>query len=174
MLPKITVITPVYNGEKHLEEAINSLINQQYPNLEYIVIDAKSTDETPGIIKKYKDFINVIISEKDKGTNDACNKGFKIATGEIIGLLNADDRYENNVLHRVAEEFIRDKELDCVSCGAQIISKDIDGKYVQQKIFRGNDLELNLQSVLACPITDARFLKKSVIDKHNGYSALDK
>jgi glycosyltransferase involved in cell wall biosynthesis len=94
-LPLITIITVVYNGEIYLEETIQSVINQTYPNIEYIIIDGGSTDETLDIIKKYEDKIDYWISEKDKGIYDAMNKGLKLATGNFIAILNADDYYED-------------------------------------------------------------------------------
>ncbi len=83
-LPLITVITVVYNGEKYLEETIQSVINQTYPNVEYIIIDGGSTDETIDIIKKYEDKIDLWISEKDEGIYDAMNKGIYLATGQWV------------------------------------------------------------------------------------------
>ena len=89
--PLISIITVVYNGEKHLEETIQSVINQTYDNVEYIIIDGGSTDGTLEIIKKYEDKIDYWVSEKDRGMYNALNKGFSCANGEYLGWLNADD-----------------------------------------------------------------------------------
>lgn len=90
---KISVITIVYNNEDCIEECINSVLNQTYTNIEYIVIDGGSNDGTLDIIKKYKNKISYFISEKDNGLYDALNKGIKAATGDIIGILHSDDLF---------------------------------------------------------------------------------
>ncbi|MCT7489225.1 glycosyltransferase [Aliarcobacter cryaerophilus] len=89
--PLISIITVVFNGEKYLEETIQSVINQTYDNVEYIIIDGGSTDVTLDIIKKYEDKIDYWVSEKDSGIYDAMNKGIQVSQGEIIGVVNADD-----------------------------------------------------------------------------------
>ena len=89
--PLISIITVVYNGEKYLEETIQSVINQTYDNVEYIIIDGGSTDGTVDIIKKYEDQIDYWVSEKDTGMYNALNKGFSCAQGDYLGWLNADD-----------------------------------------------------------------------------------
>ena len=90
--PIISIITVVFNGEKYLEETIQSVLNQTYDNVEYIIIDGGSTDGTLGIIKKYEDKIDYWVSEKDKGIYDAMNKGILVATGDWINFINAGDR----------------------------------------------------------------------------------
>ncbi len=91
-LPLITVITVVLNGEKTLEETIKSVINQTYPNVEYIIIDGGSTDGTLDIIKKYEDYIDYWVSEPDEGIYDAMNKGIKVAVGFYYVFLGSDDK----------------------------------------------------------------------------------
>lgn len=103
--PLVSIITVVFNGDKHLENAIQSVINQTYENIEYIIIDAGSTDGTLDIIKKYEGHIDYWISEPDKGIYDGMNKGISLSTGEVIGLLNSDDWYENYTVHKVVEEY---------------------------------------------------------------------
>lgn len=89
--PRITVVTPSYNQGKFLEETILSVINQNYPNLEYFIIDGGSTDNSLEIIKKYENNIAYWVSEPDKGQSDALNKGFNIATGDFVTWVNSDD-----------------------------------------------------------------------------------
>src|SRR6185436_13398869 len=91
--PKISIVTPSYNQGTYLEETILSVLNQKYPNLEYIIIDGGSTDNSIEIIKKYEKQLAFWCSEKDKGMYDAIQKGFSKSAGEIMGWLNSDDRY---------------------------------------------------------------------------------
>ena len=109
--PLVTIITIVFNGQETLSKAIESVSNQTYPNVEYIIIDGGSTDGTLNIIKKYGDVITKWISEKDRGISDAFNKGLKLAKGEIIGILNADDWYERNAIISVVEAFENNKNI---------------------------------------------------------------
>ncbi len=108
--PLVTIITVVFNGEKHLEKTIQSVIQQTYPNIEYIVIDGGSTDGTIDIIKKYGQQISQWVSEKDKGIADAFNKGIQKATGSIIGLINADDWYEPDAV-QTAVQHLKDADI---------------------------------------------------------------
>jgi len=103
---KITLITVSYNSAKTIEETINCVLGQTYSNIEYIVVDGASKDETPSIIEKYKDQISKTIIEPDYGIYDAMNKGIRAATGDVIGFLNADGSYVGTkVLERVAQAF---------------------------------------------------------------------
>ena len=97
-LPLITVITVVLNAGKQLEKTIESVLYQKYPNIEYIIIDGGSKDETLDIIKKYEDYIDYWVSEKDNGIYDAMNKGIKVAMGQGLLFLNSGDYFEGNVL----------------------------------------------------------------------------
>ncbi len=90
-LPKVTVITPSYNQGQFIEATIQSVLNQTYPNIEYILVDGGSTDETMTVVERYRDRINTIIHERDQGQSDAINKGFRKATGELVGWINSDD-----------------------------------------------------------------------------------
>lgn len=105
---KITVITITYNSEATLENTIKSVLEQGYENLEYIIIDGDSSDSTVEIIKKYEQYLAYWISEKDMGISDAFNKGLKKATGDIIGIINSDDKFCNNIFTRIVEVFEND------------------------------------------------------------------
>lgn len=105
--PKISVVTPSYNQGKYIEETIRSVIMQGYPNLEYIIIDGGSTDNTIEIIKKYENDITYWVSEKDNGQTHAINKGFEKATGDILAYINSDDVYMPYTFKLVAELFVQ-------------------------------------------------------------------
>jgi len=108
--PLISIITVVYNGAKTLEQTIQSVINQTYNNIEYIIIDGGSTDGTLDIIKKYENHISQWVSEPDKGLYDAMNKGISKANGELIGMINSDDWYEDNAVELIADAYQKHSE----------------------------------------------------------------
>lgn len=108
--PKITVVTPSFNQGKFIEDTILSVIGQAYPNLEYIIMDGGSTDETVEIIKKYESKIDFWVTEKDKGQADAINKGFKKATGDILCWLNSDDYFLPGTLHYVGQQLKKENK----------------------------------------------------------------
>jgi len=109
---KVSVITPSLNQALFIEHTILSVKSQSYPNIEHIVIDGRSTDETIQILKKYHHLI--WLSEPDKGQPDAINKGFKLASGDIIAWLNSDDLYEPNIMSSVVHEFKNDTAIDMI------------------------------------------------------------
>lgn len=103
---KISIITVVRNNEKTIRYAIDSVLEQSYKNIEYIVVDGASTDATVNIVQSYGNKITKFMSEKDKGLYDAMNKGLALATGDVIGILNSDDFYMNKyVIEKVVKEF---------------------------------------------------------------------
>ncbi len=111
---KISIITPSYNQGQYIEETILSVLNQEYSNLEYIIMDGGSKDDSVELIKKYEDKISFWESKKDKGQSDAINKGLKKATGDIVAWLNSDDMYAENALVRVASIFENHPDVDIV------------------------------------------------------------
>jgi glycosyltransferase involved in cell wall biosynthesis len=103
---KISIITITYNSASTIEQTVRSVINQTYPDIEYIIVDAVSTDGTLEILEKYRNKIAKIVSEKDKGLYDALNKGIRLASGDVIGILHSDDFYiDKNVLEKYADVF---------------------------------------------------------------------
>jgi glycosyltransferase involved in cell wall biosynthesis len=113
-LCKVSIITVVWNNKKTIKDAINSVLNQTYKNIEYIIIDGASTDGTIKVIKNYKDKITKFISEPDKGLYDAMNKGVALATGDVVGILNSDDFYiDEFVIEKVIKTF-KDQKVDSV------------------------------------------------------------
>ncbi len=112
-LPLVTIITPSYNQGEFIRQTIESVLSQDYLNLEYWVIDGGSTDDTVDILKSFGNKIHWI-SKKDAGQADAINKGFALAKGEIIAWLNSDDFYERGAIKKVVNFFVAHDETDCV------------------------------------------------------------
>jgi glycosyltransferase involved in cell wall biosynthesis len=120
--PKISVVTITMNSARTLQDCINSVANQSYKDIEYIVIDGASEDDTLQIISNNLKRVDIFVTEQDEGIYDALNKGFKMANGDIIGILHSDDYYyENSVLDRVAKEF-EDPAVDYVYGDIQMIN----------------------------------------------------
>ena len=112
---KVSIITVCYNAEKHIEQAIQSVLAQTYKNIEYIIVDGQSTDSTMTIINKYRNHITKIVSEKDSGIYAAMNKGIKLSQADILYFLNSDDRlYDCHVLDNIISAFNRDKSVDLI------------------------------------------------------------
>jgi glycosyltransferase involved in cell wall biosynthesis len=131
-LPKITVVTPSYNQGEFLEKTILSVLNQNYPNLEYIIMDGGSTDNSVDIIKKYEDKVSYWQSQSDEGQSAAINAGFKRATGDILCWLNSDDRFVDNTLSIVGNYFIKYKDCQWLVGNGEIV--DTKGKYIETMI----------------------------------------
>ena len=121
--PLISVVTIVYNGERHLEQTIRSVVGQSYGNIEYILVDGGSTDGTLDIIRKYEDRIDYWISEPDRGISDAMNKGTRLATGDIVAHLHADDYYpDESVVSSVHGAFVDHKEAGWLTGGMYLVN----------------------------------------------------
>ena len=112
--PKISIITPSYNQSDYIEQTIKSVLDQNYPNLEYIIMDGGSTDGTVKILEKYSNRLTHWESSKDKGMYDALYKGIELSTGDIIGWINSDDLYLPNSFFTVAELFSTFKNIDWI------------------------------------------------------------
>ena len=159
--PKVSIITVVYNGIAHLEQTIQSVLNQNHDNIEYIIIDGGSTDGTVELIKQYEDRIAYWISEPDAGIYDAMNKGIDKATGEIVGLINADDWYEEDTVSLVVDTF--EKENADVVHGSMRIIKESGEGFIK---FASVDISnLKKGMLLSHPTV---FAKKELYDKY-GY-----
>jgi glycosyltransferase involved in cell wall biosynthesis len=118
-----SVVTPSYNQGRFIERTIHSVLDQQYPQLEYVICDACSTDETPLIVQKYTTQLK-LIREPDGGQADAVNKGIQATRGELIGWLNSDDVYQPGALVTVAAYFSRHTDVDVVYGDANLIDAD--------------------------------------------------
>ncbi len=127
---KISLITVSYNAEKTIEKTIKSVLDQDYYNIQYIVIDGDSEDGTMNIINKYKNEIAIIKSEKDSGMYDGINKGIALATGQIIGIINADDIFASRyILSEVAAAFFRNECAESLIGDVRFVNGD--GKTVR-------------------------------------------
>jgi glycosyltransferase involved in cell wall biosynthesis len=161
---KISIITPSYNQGQFLEETILSVLNQDYDNIEYIVIDGGSTDNSVDIIKKYEDRLTYWVSEKDNGQSDAINKGFKMATGDYIGWLNSDDFYTPGAILKLVGNIDDESVLYYAILGYC----NIDGRHEVLEKYDENmtfDKLLNSKSFTNQP---GSFYKKSTL-KEVGY-----
>ena len=129
--PLVTIITVTLNSEKFIEECISSVLSQDYQNIEYIIIDGKSSDNTLIKILKYKNSIAKIISEKDDGLYDALNKGLKEANGEYVGFLHSDDFFANDyVVSKVVEKF-KSADTDFVHSNLIIVNRNNPKKIIR-------------------------------------------
>lgn len=128
---QFTIITVVLNDYKNIEETINSVVNQKI-NLEYIIVDGGSTDGTIEILKKYEKYIQLWISENDKGIFDAMNKGIKYSTGDFIGIINSGDLFTPNALE-IIKNYIDDAKVDFIF--GTVKKKILKFKYKPNKIF---------------------------------------
>lgn len=162
-LTKISILTPSYNQGQYIEENILSVLNQNYPNFEHIIIDGGSTDNTVEILKKYQHL--KWVSEPDEGQSDALNKGLKMATGEIIGWINSDDYYKENIFTDVAKEF---KKKDVQWIIGNLINKyELINKYYRKKSPKVTYKTLILpKSVMSQQST---FFKKNLVLKAGGW-----
>lgn len=134
---KVSIITVTYNSEAFLEQTIRSVIDQTYKNIEYIIIDGASTDNTLSIIAQYKNNIQHLLSEKDNGIYDALNKGIAMATGDIIGILHSDDFYTSNtVIEKIVAKITTDKS-DAVYADLYYVDKNNTDK-ITRKWHSGN------------------------------------
>lgn len=162
--PNISIITPSLNQGRFLEETIRSVLLQGYPNLEYIIIDGGSTDESVAIIKKYAPWLAYWVSESDNGQTQAINKGFKKATGEIVAWLNSDDSYMTDAL-KVAADNLSINPNDFIFYG-DVDFIDENSKFLRKLITKEFDL-LNQLYTNMVP-QQATFWKRSVFE-HIGF-----
>lgn len=121
---KISIITIVFNGERTIRDTIESVLNQDYNDIEYIIIDGKSKDKTMEIIASYEKRIAKVISEPDNGIYDAMNKGLRLATGDIIGILNADDFYASPIVLSKVAAAIKGGDVEAVYGNLQYVKPD--------------------------------------------------
>ena len=166
---KISIITVSFNSAKTIKETIESILIQDYNNIEYIIIDGGSSDETIDIVKSYSEKISYFISEKDNGIYDAMNKGIKAATGDIVGILNSDDFYPNSfVLSNVAKSF---KKYNCDAVyGDLVYVKEKDTTQIKRYWQAGNYNTSKIKNGWMLP-HPTFFVKKVMYDRHGLYNS---
>ena len=166
--PKISIITVSFNSAKTIKETIESILIQDYNNIEYIIIDGGSSDETINIVKSYSEKISYFFSEKDNGIYDAMNKGIKVATGDIIGILNSDDFYPNSfVLSNVARSF---EKYNCDAVyGDLVYVKAKDATQIKRYWQAGNYNTSKIKNGWMLP-HPTFFVKKVMYDRYGLYN----
>jgi glycosyltransferase len=164
---KITLITVTYNSEKYLSDCIESVQRQTYKNIEHIIIDGKSTDGTVDVIKKYESKIASWISETDRGMYDAINKGIKLATGDVIGILNSDDMlHGDDVLATIAKTF-EEQKVDSVYGDLEYVDKEFTDRVF--RVWKGKKYNRNLFKMGWMPGHPTFYIKRSALEKHGLY-----
>lgn len=163
---KISIITVCYNSEKHIKTAIESVINQTFNNIEYIVVDGASKDKTVDIVKSYGDKITKFVSEPDKGIYDAMNKGFQMATGDYLAVINSDDFYiSNDAIESVVNE-LNKKQTD--SLFADLIYVEENNTDKQVRYWKSNEFVKGSFKKGWHPAHPTFFVKNEVYKKY-GY-----
>jgi glycosyltransferase involved in cell wall biosynthesis len=166
-MDKITIITVCYNSAKTITQTIESVLSQDYPNLEYIVIDGLSMDGTQEIVKSFGSRISRFISEKDNGLYDAMNKGVALATGTIIGILNSDDIYAHNkVISQVVSRFDQ-KNVDVVYGDLFYFKTGFPNTPL--RYYRGGVFSLTRVTYGLMPPHPTFFIKRSVYERYGKF-----
>ncbi len=164
---KISIITATFNCEDTIKDCINSVISQQYDNIEHIIIDGVSTDNTLNIVNSFSNKIAKVISEPDSGIYDALNKGIANATGDIIGLLHADDIFnDNNIITEIAK-FFTQNNTDSVYGDLQYVAKTDTSKVI--RYWKSGEFNLGKLKKGWMPPHPTFFVKKDIYNKYGNF-----
>jgi glycosyltransferase involved in cell wall biosynthesis len=165
---RVSIITICYNRSQTISNCINSVLQQDYVHIEYIVIDGNSKDGTVDIIQSYHDRITHFISEPDKGMYDAINKGFALATGDIVGLMHSDDVfYDSTVISKIVEGFKNNPNTDAIYGNGIYVTNDEEEKLVRDRI--GGEYDYKKLKKGWLPLHPTVYIRKSIIDKYGNY-----
>jgi len=160
---KISIVTVCYNSEKFIRTAIESVLAQTYSNIEYIIIDGASKDDTLNIIKSYGDRIHIVVSEPDKGIYDAMNKGLKLATGDYVAVLNSDDFYTDNYVIEHVVNRLEEAKTDSLFSDLTYVDPINTDKQV--RYWKGNEFVKGSFKTGWHPAHPTFFVKKSIYEQ---------
>ena len=164
---KISIITSVYNNKETIKDAIKSVLSQTYENIEYVVVDGGSSDGTLDVINKYKDQIDILVSEPDKGIYDGLNKGVGLATGDVVAFLHSDDLYADiDIVAKIADKF-QESGVDGIYGDLVYTPKDDTAKIL--RYWKSKDFEEGMLAQGWMPAHPTLFLKKSVYDEYGKF-----
>lgn len=164
---KVSIITVIYNNKNYIAECIQSVLSQDYPDIEYIVVDGGSTDGTRDIINSFRNKINCYISEKDKSLYNALNKGIKKATGDIIGILHSDDTFYNESTVRDVVSVFQQSGSDLVYANGLYIGRRDPSKI--KRIYESEPFKQRYLYFGWIPLHTTIYVKKDVFDKYGLY-----
>jgi glycosyltransferase involved in cell wall biosynthesis len=164
---KITIITACYNGAETIEDTIRSVASQTYRNIEHIIVDGNSTDNTMEIVARNRDKVSIVVSEPDDGVYHAMNKGLRLASGDVIGFLNSDDVYvDEHVLDKIAAIF-RDAEVD--ACYADLIYVERENPQKLVRYWRSRPFSPGLFKRGWMPAHPTFFVRREIYEKYGGF-----
>lgn len=164
---RVTLITATYNSKKYLEDCIQSVLRQDYPNIEHIIVDGGSTDGTLDIIKKYEGSIARWISEPDRGMYDAINKGMNMSTGDIIGILNSDDMLDAPDVISAIVQCFTEQQVDSLYGDLEYVDP-VDTQKIH-RIWKGKPYDRKLFHSGWMPAHPTFYFRRHLLEKYGGY-----
>ena len=164
---KISIITIAYNSENSISDAINSVLSQTYPDIEYIIVDGKSKDKTVEIVKSYGNKISKFVSEPDKGIYDALNKGIEMASGDMVGFMHSDDLFaDEHVIEKVAGLF-KENDVDSIYGDLNYVFKNDTNKIL--RYWKSGEFSLSRLKFGWMPPHPTFYVKRKIYEKYGGF-----
>jgi glycosyltransferase involved in cell wall biosynthesis len=164
---KVSIITVTYNSGKYLQDCIESVIKQRYHDIEHIVVDGKSTDNTLAIIRKYESHISKWISETDRGIYDAINKGMSMATGDIVGILNSDDMLDSDEVISTIVKTFEEQDTNTIYGDLEYVDPTDTNRVL--RIWKGRPFKRSRFNYGWMPAHPTFYIKRSLIEKYGFY-----